>query len=317
MEDIIETLNSGDKESIENLESYFGGFPAIFRLLYRRKLIDKLDFEGPTSWLWIDSFYRTMLKLDKGVLLPFYLNLFKDVSYIGGKYYLEVTNFSNLSILFCKDIRKYVRNFLEGTIDFNIDIYASEEEIFDMINHFNKVNTQYLKNLFIHYLKDSKLEPTTELLFYISDRQKSGEYIIIDEENIDLIFQDKDTLFVILESYLEEIYEGLLDLYRQSYETDLSDQYYASIVSELSSILHLTPIQLADGMEGYEIIDFEYYVNQILTDTNADEVRGYYLFLELLYHFLDNDCLQVSYPEYADYQGLYKIANEWLTSTVS
>lgn len=321
MKRFIEILNSGNSDDLEDILLYFGSYETFFKLLTKKNLIHELDFGSETFDEWGQEYVLYIMKNNNELFDKWVESIFEDVKIQNGKYYLAVDDLYDLSTLFCGrgrgNAQEYVKRALEGEYVFDYGVYPETSEILGMIDSLSQKNLEYLKKVFIHHLKNVELYPITSVLQYISDQQPGDELIQINDKNVDLIFNDQETLEYILENDLEStVYSNLIDLYIHSYETDMNDQFYESIMNELSGLFNMNSATEVDKKTLYEIYNFKFYVKNYIQDNYNFRYMldnsGYYL--ELLSQV--EDCLVPKFPEYGDFWGVMKIVNEYFTSEI-
>lgn len=321
MKRFIEILNSKNSDDLEDILLYFGSYETFFKLLAKKNLIHELDFDSGTFDEWGQEYVLYVMKNNNELFDKWVESIFVDVKIQNGEYYLAVDDLYDLSTLFCgrgkNNAQQYVKRTLEGEYVFDYGVYPETSEILGMIDSLSQKNLEYLKKVFIHHLKNVELYPITSVLQYISDQQPGDEPIQINDENVDLIFNDQETLEYILENDLEStVYSNLIDLYIHSSETDMNDQFYESIMNELSGLFNMNSATEVDKKTLYEIYNFKFYVKNYIQDNYDFRYmlgnNGYYL--ELLSQV--EECLVPKFPEYADFRGVMKIVNEYFTSEI-
>lgn len=320
MEEFVDILNHGDYLQIKSLISDFNGsLIPLFKLLDKYELLHELDITVSEFYHWGKDYVLYVMENNEDLFNQWVDRTFRDVQVLDKKYYLSIADLYDFSILFCSrgqnNVQQYVKKALQGDYAVDYIIYPETNDIIELIDGLSQKNLEYLKRLFIHHLIDVELYPYTDVLQYISDKQPGDKPIQIDEKNVDLIFSDQITLEYILDNYLDSnVYSGLEDLYIQSSESNLNDQFYEEIIFKLSGFFDMDSKIMGDKNELYEIRNFKYYIKENIENNNFGEVIYANEYLLLLSS--TEECLKPELPEDIDFRDMMKIANDYFTSTV-
>jgi hypothetical protein len=189
-----------------------------------------------------------------------------------------------------------------------------------VIKELNDKNLNTLKQRFIKELTGVEVPTETKLLEEIAEEQEHIDYVIIDSNNINTIFDNKKTVEFLLEDVLDsEIKNELIRIYSNSNQSALESEYYESVWGELTSEyftgkpewitrkhrvatkdVHMVRLEINDN-------DFDNIIIGYLNDNSGYgnsgtlEYQGSYL--EILRNLVD--CLSVRFPEYASYPEKY------------
>lgn len=231
LEKIIDNFNNNEYD----ITSYFGGYKTFFNFLNKRGLISKVDIYNPEyqnhylMWLHDEDFKQ---------FNKFVVDILSDlVMDEDGKIYLDISDRSELSELFCTRGRNtlsiaQVANLLRGDSEYWFD-YSTNDIYRDVISELNPKNMKILEQHIVDSLKNVEVEPKTELLRELSKEQGSADLVKIDSSIISDIIDDEDTINYLLENYLDELNGNLNSLHSQAYTTAYEDQMYSAVMNEL------------------------------------------------------------------------------------
>ena len=235
IEDLIDDYNNGnDSEWVK----YFGGdIDVFFKFAHRRGFFDKLEIldEHQNEYLLFlyavdkPEFYR--------LITEEYLN---DVDMIDGKPYLTTSDKGgNLSKLFCDNrrndlSRSTVESILNGDNEWGqYNGYDLTDNIYrDVIEELTKENLTRLKEYIVDTLTGVQVGTDTELLESIAETQGT-DYVTINNDNIDEIVDDEETMKELMRDELSDLKNELYYVYETSYNTAYEDQLYNEVTGKL------------------------------------------------------------------------------------
>ena len=324
IEDLIDDYNSGnDDEWIK----YFGGdVEAFFKFAQRRGFFDKLDIldEHQNEYLLFlyetdkPEFYRLVTE-----------NYLQDVDVIDGKVYLTTINKGgDLSKLFCDNRRNdlsrdTVEAILNGENDWNWwSGYDLTDDIYrDVIEELTKENLVRLKEYIVDSLNGVQVEPNTELLESIAESQGT-DYVTVNNDNIDEIVDDEETMKELMTDELHELRNELYHVYETSYNTAYEDELYREVTGKLEEYFDMPNGKWSSRPHQYkkdtqvEIfqVPIHNFESNILDYLKRNKGWGYNSTLEYWGNYIDilsedDECLSVYPSDYADSREVDKNIN--------
>lgn len=315
MERFIEILNNGTSEQLNDLLLYFGSYENFFKFLIKRNLIDEVDMESANFGEWGEHIIPIIIKTDKSKLLPVINYYLEDVEFVGDDVYVFTNDLQDFINSISTDYRdcanaKYVAAYLAGD---NPDFFETGldniEEATEVVGDLNKSNLEHLKKIMITKLQGVSVDPSTDVLYHIAEQQ-NNEFPEINEENIDLVINDKQTLEYLFESELSELGENLSNLYRSSYDSAMADEIYNDIISDLSE--YFTDFEeIKHGVYRFKVVDFWYWFERFV----IYEMRYYMSYVGTLSSAMEKP-ICFNFPDYPDSRNIKSIINDYFTSEI-
>jgi hypothetical protein len=314
MEEIINILNNGDEEQIDSLRQYFSDdLNVLFKLLHKRNLIDRIEFTDENISFFGKEFIDFYVDIDKTKLYPIITHLFDDIKFNDNTPVVEIWNLSNfISLLFSERRNCASNEFIfqviagDGIEDYlynDEDVYYSIRYVIEELNPDNLI---FLKKTIIDKFKNIEIVPETDLLESIT--QDTGKsFVILDEQNIDDIIGDKDTLNYLIDEYNYDFWYNIRMLYDTSYFDSLYDEIYKDIIDELGEYFTNIKHNERRGMFYYsfDVVDFWYWVKNF----TSSDIQYYSYYIDCLSNTIDNHiCVDV--PDYPDSRVLDKMIND-------
>lgn len=324
IEDLIDDYNNGNESE---WIKYFGDeLDVFFKYAHRRGFFDKLDIldEHQNEYLLflysIDKpeFYR--------LITEEYLN---DVDMIDGKPYLTTSDKGgNLSKLFCDNrrndlSRSTVESILNGDNEWGqYNGYDLTDNIYrDVIEELTKENLTRLKEYIVDTLTGVQVGTDTELLESIAETQGT-DYVTINNDNIDEIVDDEETMKELMRDELSDLKNELYYVYETSYNTAYEDQLYKEVTGELEKYFDMPNAKWSSRPHTYkkdtqvEIfqVPIHNFESNILDYLNRSKGWGYNSTLEYWGNYIDiltedDECLTVYPSDYADSRDVDKNIN--------
>lgn len=167
-----------------------------------------------------------------------YLN---DVTFENGKFFLE-TDPDNIVQLFRDDSRNSSsRHIAKSVLDEDdwepFDAYPQRSYFFEeCISDLNTDVKYMVANSLNDELLDSKIEPETELLASIAERQGHPEYVELSTDIILEIFEDEESTLSIMDG--TDLESTLSSSYNQAYNDAYTYEIYNQVYSEISNFFN-------------------------------------------------------------------------------
>lgn len=319
IDDLIEEFNDEDYERILMM---FGDFETFFKVLHRRNRLDEVVGDYYYGNVWENDYLLFLKTIDNEKFLKEVGNL-RDVKIVNGKPYFIGDDLSDLSDLFCDDRNGSVsivksifsNDFWEHYDDTTDDVFR------DVIQELNPNNLDRLKKVIIQYLKNEKIEPSTDLLEEISSEQNHPDYVEINENVINNIISDEDSMNYLLDENLEELKDDLYNIHRNAYNSALESETYNEIWNELSYFFVGTPKWESIKYEGrknpveffmIEIRDFDFFITSYLKENRRYQQDALSSQDNILQIWKENyECLRLRTPYYPNYSDLKNNLNEF------
>jgi hypothetical protein len=265
IDNLIEYFNNGEYD--DGIKPFFGNIVNFLRYANKHEFIDELsmdnlpldEFEESLKYLdtldKLDSLYyeevpeefkNTLLlyKLEKdpkNVLKWISDNLITDVYFMNGGYYLYIKNRQELADLF-RQYRdygpyEYAKSVLgEDTWE---PFWDTTDNVYrDVIEELDSKNKNYLKNYILRELKDVKIEldgQSSEEMSLIASEQGNDDFFIVNQENVDRIINDEETMNWILINELPDLKSDLFNIHMNAYNSAYETEIYNYVWRELST----------------------------------------------------------------------------------
>jgi hypothetical protein len=331
IEDLIDDYNNGNES--EWMKYFNDELDVFFKYAHRRGFFDKLDIldEHQNEYLLflysIDKpeFYR--------LITEEYLH---DVDMIDGKPYLTTNDKGgNLSKLFCDNrrndlSRSTVELILNGDNDWDqYNGYDLTDNIYrDVIEELTKENLVRLKEYIVDTLTGVQVGTDTELLESIAETQGT-DYATINNDNIDEIVDDEETMKELMKDELSDLRNELYYVYETSYNTAYEDQLYKEVTGELEKYFDMPNGKWSSRPHQYkketqvEIfqVPIHNFESNILDYLNRSKGWGYNSTLEYWGSYIDvltedDECLSVYPSDYADSRDVDKNINMYFNDYI-
>ena len=167
-----------------------------------------------------------------------YLN---DVTFENGKFFLE-TDPDNIVQLFRDDSRNTSSRYIAKSVLNDdswepFDAYPQRSYFFDeCISDLDTETKHMVANSLNDELLDSKIEPETELLSSIAERQGHPEYVELSTDVILEIFEDEESTLSIMDG--TDLESTLSSSYNQAYNDAYTSEIYDQVYSEISNFFN-------------------------------------------------------------------------------
>jgi hypothetical protein len=238
--DLINKFNEGDTDFLPLIN----GFSAFLNVLEKKGLIDKLDFNRIYETRYENEFLLFLYEHHEDEFWNIVSKQLNDVVIEGGVPKLVIDNQGELAVLFCDNYRSdmsrdVIEELLDGEYDsfsYGWSSYDLTDNIYrDVIEELTKENLLRIKEYIIDTLKNTQVEPHTELLEEYAQKQGHPEYVIIDQSNIDQIVDDEETMIELMDNELDELKGELYNIYGSAYNYAYENTLYKGIWNKLST----------------------------------------------------------------------------------
>ena len=319
IQDFIEDFNEGGT----NAKNYFNDYDTFFKILEKRGLMNQLDPKGSNIGDLQNDLLRYYYKNDKLTFYHWINNILDDVEIIDGVAYLVLSSPGELSILFCNHRNDISRNTIESILDgeHDYDYYSdlTDDVYRDVIEELTKENILHLKEYIIRTLNNKLIDANTDELELIASEQGHSEYVVVNQENIDRIFDDKETMNELLSGDLYELKSELYNIYSNAYNSAYSDMVYNDIWSELDGIVvpHGEYISIPHPYKKdtqvqkfkIKIWNFDTTILEMISPSSNYSLEYYGSFLG---SYADNNsCLSTRIDDYPDHRKIDANINEY------
>lgn len=325
IDDIIEDFNDGETELVLK---YFGDYQTFFKILDKRNRLDELI--KPFAIEWENDILLYLYETDLQQFKYWCDKFLDDIEIVEDKIYC-IRDAGDFGDLFCdnRDVsRSTIVNILEGNTDFDF-YYESDIDVYqDVINELYVGNLQKLKTAIIKILEGKQILPETEILKSIAESQGHSDYVIIDINTIEWVFQDYKTMTYLLDNDLDDLKDDLVRVYNDSCHSVLENDYYKSVWDELTSshftgkpeyitihqpnykVKYIEKIKL-EVSDFYRTIENYLSVNKGYSNGNLEYIGSYLSILKE-----ESECLRADFDEYPDHREVDKLINELITDYI-
>jgi len=290
--DLEEIISNGDRDELTDIISkyFFKHFDIFFNHLIDEGIISGEHLDDSMIDLLPNEYFDFWIK-EKSIkdVLNFFAEQLPDVKYENNKYYLMLSEIGDLSDLFSSSrnsaSEEFIRNILEGNLDYGFYYENYESSIIDDLSNDN------FKKL-IEIIKENGLNKE---LYYNGSSGVILDFIESDNDDNTFILTT-DRLNKIVES--KEIYDlikncdefndlkvDLNSLYNQAYESALSDEYYSLVTNVIRKFLLLSrdePLyenftKTKTLKNGEKVNNYEYGVNitNVFDNMVKDSISSY------------------------------------------
>jgi hypothetical protein len=327
IDEFIEMFNDGDTEEVIEM---FGGLDIFMAMLTRRNKLHLLDTRSSALDDYVNEILLGLYKL--GHYERFFEETSKhlgDISVEGGKIFCTAEP-EDYASLFC-DGRDYSQKSIEAIISGNMDNdwYWGEIDVYEsIIGSLDNENTKHLQNRMVEDLKDIQVSPETEELELIASEQGHEDYVIVNNENIERIFKDEDTMNYILENdldYIGDLKNAWFDAERVAFEDECYEDVWKELTDDFFTgepewVSTRTSQRWSEREKKYvkysveeikiEVSDYDKVITEFL-----ENYKGYSTTLEYHGSFIGilkdgYGCLSPRLPEYADWSLTRKYFNQ-------
>ncbi len=321
IQDFIDDFNNGGNDA----EKYFNDYSTFFKILEKRGLMDQLDIQGSNIGHLQNELLRYYYVKDKPKFYHSLISILGDVEIVDGVAYLVLDSPGELSKLFCNhrnnDIsRDTVESVLDGEHDYDYFSDLTDDIYTDVIEVLTKENILHLKEYIIKTLDGKQIEPTTDELELIASEQGHPEYVIVNQESIDRIFDDKETMEELLSDELYSLKSELYSVYYSAYNNAYGDMVYDKIWSELDGIVvphgeytsSPHPYKKDTQVQKYKIKiwDFNNKVLDLISSSANNSLEYFGSFLDS--YADENSCFSPRIDDYPDHRKVDSNINDYI-----
>ena len=327
IKDVVEKFNNG-----ENVTRHFGGIDNFLKFIISRGYLTSLNPTLEDVGKYQNKILINLYNEDIELFHKWIDTMFTDVEFINGKAYLILPNKGELARLFCERGRNDIpQETIEAILDgeYDMDYYndTTDDVYRDVVEELSKENLLRLKEYIITSLNGVHIEPETDELKFISEDQGHPEYVIVDNDSVDRIVDDKETMEHLFENQLSELRSELYIIHSQSYNDAYQDELYDMIWDKLGEFFNGKAESYERPHRYYtdrmieehriEINDFDSeIVNYLKENEKWDEpsLEHYSDYLEMLKD--QTECLRVYIPDYPSSSKVDSNINLYFKDTI-
>lgn len=229
----IEGINDGDEKIISKIILHFKNLGNFISTMSKMGLIDYFDpFSNNLDEYQNEVFYA-FYEQDNSFIWKIIDNYLSDVTKIDNDYYLDVTDFEDLSELFNYyrgDIsQSAIEEILSGEYEMNYWGNVTDDEFRDVYQELTPEKKELVNNRIREEIKDETFEVThhTPALFdEIAEKQGTESEIIITDEVITDLLEDEESIEYIISNKVDDIKSDLYMIYEGCYRDTLVDEWY-------------------------------------------------------------------------------------------
>ena len=307
--ELINKFNKGDDIAI-----FFGGIDTFLKFVSSKGLLHLINPTFDEVSEYQNNILIAAYNEDIELFHKWIDNMFTDIEFINGKAYLILPNRGELARLFCERGRSDIpQETIEAILDveYDMDYYhdTSDDVYRDVIEELTKENLLGLKEYIIKSLNGVNIEPETDELKFIAQEQSHPEYVVVDNDSVDRIVDDKETMEHLFENQLSDLRSELYSIHSQSYNDAYQDELYDMIWNKLGEFFNGKAESYERPHRYYtdrmiqehriEISYFDSHIVDYLKETekwNEPSLEHYQDYLEMLKD--QTECLRVYVPDY-------------------
>lgn len=330
LQKLLDDFNNNDLD----VEGLFNDYETFFKMLERRELLNQIDpVNGSGSENWQNEFLLWLYENDKEKFNYWVQKILDDIEIDEtGNVFLVLPTIQELSRLFCGRTRNgwgrdVVESILSGEQPFDGYWNTTDNVYRDVIEELSKQNLEVLYKYMIEDLKETQIEKGTELLELIADEQNS-EHPIINQNNVERVVSDEETMNFLLDDYLDDLKSNLYSIHSYAYNNAHETEAYDEIWKELSEyfigrgewVNRPHNFKKNTQVQNFRIpiLDFFGFITDYLSEnkkygnSGTLEYQGY--FLNLLNEEIE--CLTIYPKDYPDPRLVDKYINEYFNDYI-
>jgi len=326
--DLVNSINNGD---FDEMKPFFGDFKTALNFIKKKGYIHLIDpFQVPDEDRnELIYYFLSEPDLRDGVFKKL-LESLHDVKEENGQYYLILDSLDELAELFksySRDISP--QDVAKGVLgeDYYEPYYETTNDVYsDVIEELTPENQNVLKNKILETLKGVEVEingRASDEMELIASEQGHDEYIEVNSENIDRIFNDEDTMKYLLKYELDEIDSNLHSIHSQAYNdaytSELSENVWDELYNFIDSDTKIESYKWGNKYRNKLKITNHIFdvINQWFSDyknyTDDFDYQGSYIGIikQLIDEMGTYEWLSFRIPDYPDYRRVEKNINEF------
>lgn len=337
----IESINEGDEEEIEAIDTLFSGVENFFRLLIRKHRFFEIDFTSRDleNCNRYNMVLLGLLQLNTPETFKILENIvgFSDIVEENGVYYWwgyredwsEIFNDSRNGMS-----KKIINEMLSDSFDsyeyWNSD-YRSPLEVYDELTPENAYRVRVvMKEKLLGVTMDIDVDEETPIINKILKLQKSeGNKILLNNFALDLLLNDEDSVKMLFENTSlddeldEPVKHALSRLLNYAEESVFWDECYEEIFNKIidsgyadnfkKGVWQQKPNYKGDRWK-FDITEnlkkvFSEWLNEY--KNYSDDIKYYGSYIEMIQHLGNFGYVTAWSPEYADYSKTIKSLNDY------
>jgi len=240
---VVNSINNGDFG--EYYETVFGGYENALKFLKKKGYLNLIDpFQLPDETKNSVIFYFLNDEETRDKMFNELVSILNDVVEENGQYYLILDDLDELAELFEESSRNLspqdvAKNVL-GEDYYEPYDYTTDDVYRDVIEELNPENKNYLKNKILETLKGGQIEingNASDEMELIASEQGHDDYMEVNSENIERVFEDEETMKYLLKYELDDINSSLYSIHNQAYNDAYTSELYNKVWSELHTFI--------------------------------------------------------------------------------
>ena len=324
-DEIVEMFNNDEFD----VEKYFNDYQTFFNVLNKRGLMGEIDPKNASNGVvWQNEYLLWSYENNKEEYYKWVADFLSDVEFENGKAYLEISDRSDLSKLFCDGHRYDLsRDTIESILlgeDFYEPYYDTTDNVYrDVIEELTPENDRRLQEYIVDMLKGEQIPAETDELELIASEHGHPEFGEVDMENVKRIIDNEETMKELLGDQLSDLKGELYSIHSSAYNSAMESELYDEVWSELETyfeghgewISKPHPYKKDTQIQYFKvpIRDFESMVNDYLFNNkgygNSGTLEYHGSFIDIMAE--DRDCLSAQAPDYPDSRKVDKNINEY------
>lgn len=239
---LVNTINNGD---FNEMKPFFGGFENALNFIKKKGYIHLIDPLAVPDEDRNELVYYFLSEPDlRNDMFKKLVSLLSDVVEENGQYYLIVDSLDELADLFKSYSRDLSpQDIAKGVLGedyYDPYDYTTDDVYRDVIEELNPENKNYLKNKILETLKGEQIEingKASDEMELIASEQGHDDYMEVNSENIERVFEDEETMKYLLKYELDDINSSLYSIHHQAYNDAYTSELYDKVWDELHNFI--------------------------------------------------------------------------------
>jgi hypothetical protein len=237
--DLINDLNNNDIDE-EFLNNYIGGWERFISIVTKKGLLHLIDPFSPSVSDYQNILLWSFVQNDSSFIWAIVDKYLSDVTKIGDDYYVDIEDAGELAQFYKKDrdiAESTIENILSGEFDFDPFYDVSDNVYRDCYDNLKPEHQLVVKqNIKGELMSMGTIDityRTPDLFDEIGEEQGNDSEITLNEEVIDRMLEDDDSIEYLINQEMDDIRSELYSLYSSCYTSAWYDEAYDDVWSPL------------------------------------------------------------------------------------
>ena len=257
--DIGQLIKDGDTEELQTIiKRYFNNdYELFFQYVIDEGYIEMSDDIDDSIYdLYPKNIIQYWMSKNPEKTIDYIIDRhLSDVKKENGKYYMELSDLSDLKFLFRSESKDYVEGILSNdinTYDYNFSDFGMK--VSDLINDLDKQSKIQMSDYFSkHVGQFVEYNGDDDTISSYVESDESGDMFKLTQERLEEIMSDNDSLSSLLNDSPEfnELGFLLTNAYGDAYSTAERDAYYNKTMDEIKDFFETQDLGYWGTKEGY------------------------------------------------------------------